>query len=129
MDLITFTEGVQSIRIQENDRTAKETSSRAFVPRGESVIQHTEKLFIRESSNQELLRTLIIPNKVTGTDPILFDTMAVSTQATLKHLTQLAEADTDPAYLQALNRAQTVLDALNEDRRLLQSNLAALEKI
>ncbi|MDG9672078.1 hypothetical protein ONV78_30370 [Hahella sp. CR1] len=132
MDLVTFTEGVQSIRVHDNDvqdaSTTANAPSRPFVPRGESVVQHTEKLFLRHATSQEMLRTLIGPSGAAGVDPQDFDDVAASTQSALTALEQEAEAISDPEFRQTLQSAVAILNALYEDRQLLRSNLSALEK-
>ncbi|WLQ16264.1 hypothetical protein O5O45_10085 [Hahella aquimaris] len=133
MDLVTFTEGVQSVRVHDtHDNPAQDAGanapSRSFVPRGESVVQHTEKLFLRHATSQEMLRALIGSSGAAGVDPQDFDDLAASTQSTLAALEQEAEASSDPEFRQTLQSAVAILNALYEDRQWLRSNLSALEK-
>ena len=133
MDLVTFTEGVQSIRIQHAEAPPADGTAKHFVPLGESVVQHTETLFSRQSTNQELLRSLIAPAANTSVDPNEFEAMAATTYATLVALERqaatLAESGEQNKHQHILQKALSVLNALNEDRRVLQNHLSALEKV
>ncbi len=130
MDLVTFTEGIQSIRIQDvNANTVDTSTSRPFVPLGESIIKHTEKLFSQQSSNQELLLSFLVPISHQGIDPNDYDTASTTTLSALTELKQRTSTTTDPVFHRTLKLALNVLTSLEQDRQLLKSNLTALEKV
>jgi len=130
MELVTFTEGVQNIRTQRDTHVQVETpSSRAFVPKGESVVQHTEKLFVGQASNEALLDTLMASENAIGMDPTEFDAMGFMVEASLTNLEKQSGTMFDVTEQQTIAAAVTVLNALIEDRMLLQTNLTALEKV
>jgi hypothetical protein len=130
MDLITFTDGIQSIQIQDSDYPSVSTkTSERFVPLGQSVVQYTDNLFVAKHSNPELLRDLIAPTAKAGVEPNEFESVAISTMAALTALSLASNAEANESYRGTVQRALDVLNALQHDRQLLQSNLAALARV
>ncbi|OZG74327.1 hypothetical protein BTA51_04765 [Hahella sp. CCB-MM4] len=130
MDLVTFTEGIQSIHVQESGASPVDTTpSKPFVPLGESVVQHTEALFTPHSTNRDILRSLLIPASHEGVDPNEYDALSSTTLAALLNMKPHSTDQKDSAFLRTLKRALDVLDSLEQDRQLLKSNLTALEKV
>lgn len=144
MDLLTFTEGIQSVHLQESDVAKVHSSeSKRFVPLGDSVIRHTEALFSTQHAGQNILKSLIEPTHRTSFDPSDYDMQASATYEFLvdfKH--QLAlQTEKKTIYsmnqmapkpqltMETLQQALTVLNSLQKDRQLLRMNQVALEKV
>ena len=126
MDLVTFSEGVQSIRIQEQENSTETTvPARPFVPRGEPVVRHTEALFQAYATNEESLRNFMTLPDVVPVEPWAFDDIGV---ATFTALTQQIAPVNDAQWEHTLRDALAILQALADDRKTLLVNLGALEK-
>lgn len=128
MELITFSEGIQSIQTGVADKPASFSPGEAsFAPMGESVVRHTDALFGAQSDTAGLLGQIAHISRA-GFSPVEFEAMADQTLSSLSNILQRA-SDHEDALKAALIAAAEVIENLNEDQRLLKQNLSALERI